>query len=153
MVGNQEKVKFGQGQISGYLSVTLGVLSLGGVLCFLFPGMLTSEEFRKAYSVDFARYTLLVCLVVAYFFVSHLGIQLIFLFVNAFSEGLFGWAVNATFQSWVRAMPIWLQFIAAIFVAVLFQYATHRLHHSVPFLWRFHSIHHSSQAMDWLAGS
>jgi len=23
----------------------------------------------------------------------------------------------------------------------------------VPFLWRFHSIHHSSEALDWIAGS
>jgi lathosterol oxidase len=25
--------------------------------------------------------------------------------------------------------------------------------HAVPFLWRFHAVHHSSRAMDWLAGS
>ena len=25
--------------------------------------------------------------------------------------------------------------------------------HRVPFLWRFHSIHHSSKALDWIAGS
>ena len=33
------------------------------------------------------------------------------------------------------------------------EYAVHRLFHRVPWLWRFHAIHHSSRALDWLAGS
>jgi lathosterol oxidase len=38
-------------------------------------------------------------------------------------------------------------------VADLTQYWVHRLFHSVPVLWRVHAVHHSSEAMDWLAGS
>ncbi|MFS4418509.1 sterol desaturase family protein [Maribacter sp. 2307ULW6-5] len=34
-----------------------------------------------------------------------------------------------------------------------FQYWAHRIFHSHYFLWRFHSIHHSTENMDWLAGS
>ena len=60
-------LEFGKGQISGWLSAGLGVLSLCGVLCFLFPQMLTSEEFRKTYTAEFARTTLLIGLVLAYF--------------------------------------------------------------------------------------
>ena len=41
----------------------------------------------------------------------------------------------------------------ALVLADLFQYGAHRLMHAVPFLWRFHAIHHSSTEMDWLAGS
>jgi lathosterol oxidase len=33
------------------------------------------------------------------------------------------------------------------------QYAIHRAFHALPWLWRFHAIHHSSIEMDWLAGS
>jgi Sterol desaturase len=33
------------------------------------------------------------------------------------------------------------------------QYWTHRAYHEVPFLWRFHAVHHSVKTMDWLAGS
>jgi lathosterol oxidase len=43
--------------------------------------------------------------------------------------------------------------LLAIALADLFQYAVHRAFHAVPWLWRFHAIHHSSTAMDWLAGS
>jgi len=38
-------------------------------------------------------------------------------------------------------------------VADLIKYTVHRLFHAVPWLWRFHAIHHSSRTMDWLAGS
>src|SRR6185369_4514684 len=30
-------------------------------------------------------------------------------------------------------------------------YAYHRLAHRVPWMWRLHEVHHSSEAMDWLA--
>ena len=30
-------------------------------------------------------------------------------------------------------------------------YWGHRLSHTVPFLWRFHAVHHSIEEMDWLA--
>ena len=218
----------------------MGLLSLAGVLCFLFPQYLTSEEFRASYSTEFARATLFWSLVVAYFagiisyvlseskklawvgilssftasllggsrievrpfestpigfgldwfaisflfsmlifvpierafalkkqpilrpqwrtdlayfFVSHLLIQFVFLFVNAFPETLFGWAVNDSMQAWVQSWPVWVQFIAATFLADLSQYWVHRTHHLVGPLWKFHSVHHSSEHMDWLAGS
>ena len=53
----------------------------------------------------------------------------------------------------MRALPLVVQFLAAILVADLAQYAVHRAFHQVPLLWRFHAVHHSSRDMDWLAGS
>jgi sterol desaturase/sphingolipid hydroxylase (fatty acid hydroxylase superfamily) len=40
--------------------------------------------------------------------------------------------------------------LAAALVAVG-NYWGHRLTHQVPFLWRFHSVHHSIEQMDWVA--
>jgi sterol desaturase/sphingolipid hydroxylase (fatty acid hydroxylase superfamily) len=37
---------------------------------------------------------------------------------------------------------------AIVFVG---QYWAHRLTHQIPLLWRFHSVHHSIENMDWLA--
>jgi sterol desaturase/sphingolipid hydroxylase (fatty acid hydroxylase superfamily) len=31
-------------------------------------------------------------------------------------------------------------------------YWAHRWSHEVPFLWRFHSVHHSSEQLDWISG-
>jgi lathosterol oxidase len=65
----------------------------------------------------------------------------------------FGWAVSPGLQAGVSGLPLWLQVPLAVLVADLFQYGIHRLFHAVPWLWRFHAIHHSSRELDWLAGS
>ncbi|MES2288351.1 MAG: sterol desaturase family protein [Pseudomonadota bacterium] len=67
--------------------------------------------------------------------------------------------INANTGSWsgfraaVASLPWIVQFVLVIFLSDLFQYWYHRLFHRVPFLWGFHAVHHSTKAMDWLAGS
>ena len=51
----------------------------------------------------------------------------------------------------VQSQPLWLQAIEALLVADIGFYLAHRAFHAVPFLWRFHAIHHSIEEMDWLA--
>lgn len=89
----------------------------------------------------------------AHFFVSHVLVQVTVLLTLAPAMLFFRWAVVPGFQAAVAAQPLLLQFVEALFLADLFQYGTHRLFHTVPGLWRFHAIHHSSREMDWLAGS
>lgn len=55
------------------------------------------------------------------------------------------------FRQWVAGQPYWVQAIELIVLSDLGFYGVHRLFHSVPFLWRFHAIHHSIEEMDWLA--
>ena len=40
-----------------------------------------------------------------------------------------------------------------MFLTDFVQYWFHRTFHKIPWLWNFHAVHHSAQAMDWLAGS
>lgn len=233
--------RLGEGRISGYISASLGILSLLAVLCFLFPQWLTTASLRHVYDEQFARTLLLLGLVVSfslgtlnivlnlrkrlaltgivasglavmlggtdiqvdtigetpyslgldwfvlallfsaivfipleklyakdaqqnilrehwrtdlsYFFVSHMLVQFILIFITASSTYIAGWAVSPQLQGFIQSLPVWLQFLMAIIVADLGQYGLHRLYHSVPWLWRFHAVHHSSVAMDWLAGS
>jgi sterol desaturase/sphingolipid hydroxylase (fatty acid hydroxylase superfamily) len=56
------------------------------------------------------------------------------------------------FRAAVAQQPWWLQAAEAVFLSDLFMYWGHRLQHRVPFLWRFHAVHHSFEHMDWLAG-
>jgi len=60
------ELRIGKGLISGYGSALLGGLSLCGVLCFRFPAILTSEQFRAAYTQEFVRTLLFWTLVAAY---------------------------------------------------------------------------------------
>jgi sterol desaturase/sphingolipid hydroxylase (fatty acid hydroxylase superfamily) len=53
----------------------------------------------------------------------------------------------------VRDLPFVVELFAIILVADLVQYWTHRAYHEVPFLWRFHAVHHSTKVLDWMAGS
>jgi len=89
----------------------------------------------------------------AHFGVSHLLVQVTVLLTLAPATLLLSPLVSRGFQSAVAAQPAALQFLEAMALADLFQYAVHRAFHAVPFLWRFHAIHHSSTRMDWLAGS
>ena len=51
----------------------------------------------------------------------------------------------------VEAQPLWLQGVEAFFFRELIIYWAHRVSHGIPLLWRFHSLHHSSEKLDWLA--
>lgn len=65
-----------------------------------------------------------------------------------------GWLdgmVSASFRHSVASQPWWLQAIEVIILSDLIIYWGHRLQHRVGFLWRFHSIHHSAEHLDWLA--
>jgi lathosterol oxidase len=87
-----------------------------------------------------------------YFLSTHLPIQvttlMILLPATQLSELL-----DPTLPAMVGKLPWLLQFFLAVLVADLAQYWIHRAFHMIPFMWRFHSIHHSSQALDWIAGS
>jgi lathosterol oxidase len=66
---------------------------------------------------------------------------------------LFGWARVPVVRDTVAALPLVAQVPLVILVADFAQYWVHRAFHAVPWLWRFHAVHHSAERMDWLAGS
>ena len=53
----------------------------------------------------------------------------------------------------VAALPVTAALVLGFAVAFLGNYVGHRLTHTVPFLWRFHSVHHSIEQMDWVASA
>jgi len=54
---------------------------------------------------------------------------------------------------WVETRPFWAQAVLAVALGDLGIYGVHRLSHTVPWLWRFHAIHHSAEEMDWLVAA
>ena len=231
----------GEGRISGYLSASLGILSLLSVLAFMYPSYLTTPDLRASYYVTVlrmlleagmwsslifglltfllgrrkrmgavgivasaialglggwnvplgelrpSRFTLGVDWLVldllgsvalfvfiekiwpkyreqailrpawrldlTYFALNHLAVGAFLVVGNGFAPAVFGWATNATIQGWVTSLPVWGQIVLLVFAADLVQYWVHRMFHEVPVLWRFHAVHHSTEQMDWLAGS
>jgi sterol desaturase/sphingolipid hydroxylase (fatty acid hydroxylase superfamily) len=61
--------------------------------------------------------------------------------------------VPASLRAAVAAAPLWQQLVALTVVSDVGIYVGHRLTHVIPWLWRFHAIHHSATEVDWLTAS
>jgi sterol desaturase/sphingolipid hydroxylase (fatty acid hydroxylase superfamily) len=64
-----------------------------------------------------------------------------------------GWLIGESAHAAVTAQPYWLQFIEALILSDAAFYFTHRAFHTIPWLWKFHAVHHSIEELDWLAGA
>jgi sterol desaturase/sphingolipid hydroxylase (fatty acid hydroxylase superfamily) len=85
---------------------------------------------------------------------GNLGVWLLNLILAAFV-----FARPATFRLQLEALsaiglPTWpianagLSFVVGFLLLDLFRYGVHRCKHAVPFLWRFHALHHSDPDVD-----
>ncbi len=229
----------GTGWWSGVLSVFLGFLSFGAVLCLHFPQLLTVPQFRSHYPVHTIR-TLIECLIVGaaafgilssilrkkkvlaltgvllaltaaggssvqinqtlhdgpaigldwflldllltavvfvplerlwplrqeqgtfrnqwtldvvYFMSTHLPIQILSFLILLPAVQFAKYLSVPGLQTLIARLPWLIQFFMAVLVADVAEYFIHLAFHKVPFLWRFHAVHHSSTALDWLSGS
>ncbi len=108
----------------------------------LWPAYRQQSVFRDEWLLD-----------IGYFLSTHLPIQITsFLILLPATQLTRVLGVPAILAA-VGSLPWLVQIFLAILVADLCEYAIHRLFHTVPWLWRFHAIHHSSKALDWIAGS
>ena len=90
---------------------------------------------------------------IVYFLSTHLPIQLTSFLILLPATQLTSTLNVAFIAEAVGKLPWIVQFLAAVLVADLAQYWIHRGFHVIPVMWRFHAIHHSSKALDWIAGS
>jgi sterol desaturase/sphingolipid hydroxylase (fatty acid hydroxylase superfamily) len=131
-----------------YIGVDWFILDLlGSTMIFIliekmFPIYRGQPVFRPGWQTDFTH-----------FIFNHFVVGLILLIVNLAIHRLFNWALYEPLQKGIQALPFVLELFLIVLVADFVQYWTHRAYHEVPFLWRFHSVHHSAKYMDWMAGS
>jgi sterol desaturase/sphingolipid hydroxylase (fatty acid hydroxylase superfamily) len=50
-----------------------------------------------------------------------------------------------------EAWPTWVQFVVFFIVRDFLEWNIHRWLNLVPWLWRFHQLHHTSEQLDWVA--
>lgn len=120
---------------------------LGSTMIFvliekLFPLYKGQPVFRIEWQTD-----------LTHFVVNHFLVGLTLLIVNYLIHRVFGWAIYPPLQALIQGLPFAVELFACLLVADLVQYWTHRAYHEVPYLWRFHAVHHSTRVMDWMAGS
>ena len=90
---------------------------------------------------------------VCYFFLSHVLVQFILIVVTTTTTTVAATIAIDPVKEVVIGLPLWAQFLLAVFAADLAQATLHRAYHRIKTLWRFHAVHHSSRDLDWLAGS
>ncbi len=108
----------------------------------LWPAYREQSVFRSEWVLD-----------VGYFLFTHLPTQLTTFLILLPATQLTAVFGNPTLLEMTRSLPWLVQFFLGVLVADLAEYAIHRAMHKVPWMWRFHAIHHSSKALDWIAGS
>jgi sterol desaturase/sphingolipid hydroxylase (fatty acid hydroxylase superfamily) len=90
---------------------------------------------------------------IVYFLSTHLPVQITTFLILLPATQLSSILNIPTLTNAVGHLPWLVQFFLAVLVADLAEYFIHRAFHKVPFMWRFHAIHHSSKSLDWIAGS
>jgi len=90
---------------------------------------------------------------IVYFLSTHLPIQITTFLILLPAIQLTSFLNLPAIPKLVSHLPWIVQFGLAVVVADLAEYAIHRAFHTVPFMWKFHAIHHSSKSLDWIAGS
>jgi lathosterol oxidase len=108
----------------------------------LWPAYPKQSVFRSEWVTD-----------IVYFLSTHLPIQLTSFLILLPATQLTAILNVTSVTTAIGRLPWLLQFFLAVVVADLAEYVIHRAFHEVPFLWGFHAIHHSSKALDWIAGS
>lgn len=59
----------------------------------------------------------------------------------------------ASFLTWSAGLSFWARTALAFVLGEIGYYWGHRLSHQIPCLWRFHSVHHSAEEMDFLVNT
>jgi len=108
----------------------------------LWPQYPKQGTFRNEWSLD-----------VVYWASTHLPLQILSFLVLLPATQATKYLGVPVLQGLIARMPWLLQFFLSIVVADVAEYLIHLALHKVPFLWRFHAVHHSSKALDWIAGS
>lgn len=63
------------------------------------------------------------------------------------------WIPGLLLRPLVLAVPTGPRLVLGVVLFDLVLYWAHRFAHEVPFLWRFHKIHHSTEHLDWISGA
>jgi len=71
------------------------------------------------------------------------------LFIALLAGGTAWLALQFGSSVWPSDWPVALQLILMLLVGDAGRYWGHRLAHELPFLWRFHAVHHSAQRLWW----
>lgn len=131
---------------TNYFYWLIGLSLLVFTLEIIIPWRQKQPIFRKGFWLDafYMLFNFFLFSLIGYNALSNVGVALF----NDFL-GLFGITNIVAIE--VNNLPAWVQLLIMFVIADFIQFNVHRLLHRVPWLWKFHQVHHSVKQMGFAA--
>ncbi|GGE10199.1 sterol desaturase family protein [Psychroflexus salis] len=131
---------------TNYFYWLIGLSGLVWIFEIIQPWRKNQKIFRKGFWLDsfYIFFNFFLFSLIGYNAISNIGVELFNDFLSLFEiENI------AAIQ--IDQLPTWLQFLILFVVADFIQWNVHRMLHKVPWLWKFHKVHHSVKEMSFNA--
>jgi len=117
------------------------------LLELLFPWRKNQPALRQDFWLDsfYMFFNVFIFSLIGYAALSNVMVELF----NDFLQGTFGISNLVAIE--IGSWPRWAQLLTLFLVRDFVQWNTHVILHKVPFLWRFHQVHHSVEQMGFAA--
>jgi len=131
---------------TNYFYWLIGLSLLVFILEIVLPWRKKQRIFRKDFFLDafYILFNFFLFSLIGYNALSNIGVELF----NDFL-GLFGITNIVAIE--VQTLPVWSQLLIMFIVADFIQWNVHRMLHRVPWMWKFHKVHHSVKEMGFAA--
>ncbi|RXG30033.1 sterol desaturase family protein [Leeuwenhoekiella palythoae] len=131
---------------TNYFYWLLGLSLLVFAFEIIIPWRKKQPIFRKGFWLDafYMIFNFFLFSLIGYNALSNVGVELF----NDFL-GLFG--IDNLVAIEVQDFPVWAQLLIMFIIADFIQWNVHRMLHRVPWLWKFHQVHHSVKEMGFAA--
>lgn len=108
------------------------------VLQYLLPAKPTQKIFSVSFTQDLVWffYEMMLNALILVFYVEYL--------TRFYQQYFSGLTISSLSQS-----PGWLRFLLSVLAVDFLYWAQHYFNHKVPFLWRFHALHHSQRELNF----
>ncbi len=133
------------------LSLALEIFKLNVWLMLLMMIFVPLERLCSVHSQKLLRKGIATDL--AYYFLSGTLPKMLLVLPMTLIASALHHVMPTAFRAQAASLPLWGRLMAALVVGEIGFYWGHRLAHEVPFLWRFHAIHHSAEELDWLVNT
>ena len=131
---------------TNYFYWLLGLSILVFLLEIIIPWRKKQSIIRKGFWLDtfYILFNFFLFSLIGYNALSNVGVELF----NDFL-GIFG--IKNIVALEVKDFPVWMQLFIMFVVADFVQWNIHRMLHRVPWMWKFHKVHHSVKEMGFAA--
>ena len=131
---------------TNYFYWLIGLSGLVWVFEIIQPWRKNQKIFRKGFWLDsfYIFFNFFLFSLIGYNAISNIGVELFNDFLSLFK-------IENIVALQIDQLPIWLQFLILFVVADFIQWNVHRMLHKVPWLWKFHKVHHSVKEMSFNA--